>query len=273
MSLEITAASYGYNREKPLFRDLGFSLARGEIMAILGPNGVGKTTLLNNITGIMPWLAGDSLIDGKSLSRFSKRALWQRIGYVPQARANAFAYTVLDMVLLGRAAYLGLMQRPGEKDRDIARKVLTKLEIAHLEDSYCNSISGGELQLVFIARALVGEPDILFLDEPESHLDFKKQLIILDIIDRLAHEDGLICVMNTHFPNHALRIADKVLMLSADGRHDFGPVGDVLTEASVRDCFGVDAAITDIETPESRFKSIYPLSLSRGGRKPDDKPD
>lgn len=265
MSLGINAASYGYDAENPLFRQLSFSLVPGEVMAILGPNGVGKTTLLNNITGIMPWLAGDTLIGGKTLGQFNKRELWRRISYVPQARANAFAYTVMDMVLLGRAAHLRLMQRPGERDRLIAREVLEKLEITHLENAYCNAISGGELQLVFIARALVGEPDILFLDEPESHLDFKKQLIILDIIDRLAHEDGLICVMNTHFPNHALRIADKAMLLSSNGSHNFGPVSQVLTEDSVRKCFGVNVAISDIEAAEALFRSIYPLSLSHGG--------
>lgn len=265
MSLAIRSASYGHKPGKPLFSGLDFSLSTGEIMAVLGPNGAGKTTLLNTITGMMKWQSGETLIHGKPLVAYNERELWRHIGYVPQARANAFAYTVLDMVLLGRSAHLGTFARPGRKDREIARATLDRLEIAHLAEAHCNSISGGELQLVFIARALAGEPSILFLDEPESHLDFKKQLIILDIIERLAREDRMICVMNTHFPNHALRIADRVLMLGADGTHRFGATADVLTEQAIRDCFGVNALIDTIDAEGRSLRAIYPVSLYRSG--------
>lgn len=262
MSLAIRSASYGHIKGKPLFSGLDFELSEGEIMAILGPNGAGKTTLLNTITGMMKWQSGETRIHGKPLSAYGDRELWRHIGYVPQARANAFAYTVLDMVLLGRSAHLGTFARPGEADRKIAQAVLERLEIGHLAREHCNAISGGELQLVFIARALAGEPSILFLDEPESHLDFKKQLIILDIIGRLAREDRMICVMNTHFPNHALRIADRVLMLGGDGSHCFGPTADVLTEDSIRACFGVNARIDTIDAEGNPVRSIYPMSLA-----------
>lgn len=262
MSLVIRSASYGHKKGEPLFSDLDFALSPGEIMAVLGPNGAGKTTLLNTITGMMAWQNGQTEIHGKPLAAYGERELWRHIGYVPQARANAFAYTVLDMVLLGRSAHLGTFARPGEDDVKIARRVLDRLEIGHLGKSYCNAISGGELQLVFIARALAGEPTILFLDEPESHLDFKKQLIILDIIERLAHEDRMICVMNTHFPNHALRIADQVLMLGSDGTHRFGPTDQVLTEDAIRSCFGVNARIDTLEADGRALRAIYPVSLA-----------
>jgi iron complex transport system ATP-binding protein len=261
MSLAVKAASYGHKPGKPLFCGLDFALSSGQIMAVLGPNGAGKTTLLNAITGMMKWQSGETLIHGEPLSAYNERALWRHIGYVPQARANAFAYTVLDMVLLGRSAHLGTFARPGNADRKIALSVLERLEIGHLAEAHCNAISGGELQLVFIARALAGQPSILFLDEPESHLDFKKQLIILDIIERLAREDDMICVMNTHFPNHALRIADRVLMLGSDGTHRFGPTDAVLTEDSLRACFGVNARIDTLEAEGQAVRSIYPVSL------------
>lgn len=263
MSLAIRNASYGYRPGQPLFSGLDFTLSPGDIMAVLGPNGSGKTTLLNTITGMMAWQQGETRINDKPLAAYGERDLWRHIGYVPQARANAFAYSVLDMVLLGRAAHLGTFSRPGTKDRVLARRVLERLEIGHLETAYCNAISGGELQLVFIARALVGEPSILFLDEPESHLDFKKQLIILDIIERLAREDRLICVMNTHFPNHALRIADSVLMLGGDGTHRFGPTDAVLSEDAIRACFGVNARIDTIVAEGRAMRAIYPVSLDR----------
>lgn len=263
MSLAIRNASYGQRASQPLFSALNFALSPGEIMAVLGPNGAGKTTLLNAITGMMAWQKGETLVHGRPLPSYGERELWRHIGYVPHARTNAFAHSVLDMVLLGRAAHVGTFARPGAGDVALACRVLDRLEIGHLEQAYCNAISGGELQLVFIARALVGEPSILFLDEPESHLDFKKQLIILDIIQRLAHEDRLICVMNTHFPNHALRIADKVLLLGSDSSHRFGPVDEVLTEDAIRACFGVNAQITSIHAEGRTMRSIYPISLER----------
>lgn len=261
MRLQVCDADYGYQIGQPLFSDLNFSLSAGDIMAILGPNGVGKTTLLNTITGMLPWQKGQTLIGDKALSDYSTRELWQKIAYVAQARSNAFAYSVLDMVLLGRSAYLGTFAHPAKDDIQLARKILARLEIAHLENAYCNAISGGELQLVYIARALIGEPAVLFLDEPESHLDFKKQLIILDIIERLAHEDKLICVMNTHFPNHALRIANKVLLLGADGTYRFGDTQDVLSEEALRDCFGVNTLIHNIHLEGRTLQSIYPVSI------------
>lgn len=262
MSLSVRSASYGHIKGRPLFSGLDFSLEPGQILAILGPNGAGKTTLLNTITGMMAWQSGETLLGGRSLQSFSERELWRRFGYVPQARANAFAYTVLDMVLLGRSAHLGTFARPGAGDLAIAHRVLDRLEIGHLAGAHCNAISGGELQLVLIARALAGEPSVLFLDEPESHLDFKKQLIILDIIQRLARDDRMICVMNTHFPNHALRIADRVLMLGTDGHHRFGRTDEVLTERSIHDCFGVNARIDTLKAEGRSLRSIYPLSLA-----------
>lgn len=263
MTLAIRNGSYGHRPGQPLFSGLDLTLSAGQIMAVLGPNGAGKTTLLNTMTGMLAWQSGETLIDGRPLAAYGERELWRRVGYVPQARTNAFAYSVLDMVLLGRSAHLGTFARPGAADVAIARRVLDRLEIGHLAGSYCNAISGGELQLVFIARALAGEPSILFLDEPESHLDFKKQLIILDIIERLAREDRMICVMNTHFPNHALRIAHRVLLLGADGRHRFGPTDAILTEDAIRSCFGVNARIDTIDAEGRALRTIYPVSLDR----------
>ena len=168
----------------------------------------------------------------------------------------------MDMVLLGRSAHLGTFGRPGRVDRVSARRVLERLEIGHLENRLCNAISGGELQLVFIARALLAEPKVLFLDEPESHLDFKKQLIILGITERLAREDGMICMFNTHFPNHALRIAHKVLLMAPSGGHQVGLVHDILTEQAVRECFEVDTVFSDIAVNNQIHRALFPVSVA-----------
>lgn len=262
MTLEIKSGQCGYSLENPIISDLNFRLETGEVMAVLGPNGCGKTTLLNTIVGINSWQLGQTLVHGRQLSDYGPRELWQQLGYVPQARTNVFAYTVMDMVLLGRSAHLGTFGRPGRVDRVSARRVLERLEIGHLENRLCNAISGGELQLVFIARALLAEPKVLFLDEPESHLDFKKQLIILGIIERLAREDGMICMLNTHFPNHALRIAHKVLLMAPSGGHQVGLVHDILTEQAVRECFEVDTVFSDIAVNNQIHRALFPVSVA-----------
>ena len=261
MTLEVQDGCFGHDPALPIISDLNFRLAAGDIMAVLGPNGSGKTTLVNTIVGINVWQAGQTLIHGRPLSDFTSRDLWQRLGYVPQARANVFAYTVLDMVLLGRSAHLGLFGKPGRSDHTDARRILERLQIGHLENRYCNAISGGELQLVLIARALIAKPSILILDEPESHLDFRKQLIILNIIERLSREDGIICLLNTHFPNNALRIAHRVLLLEPGRTHRFGPAKEVLTERSVRKCFGVNAVLAKIATGNQTLSAIFPVSI------------
>ncbi|WP_325892832.1 ABC transporter ATP-binding protein [Grimontia sp. NTOU-MAR1] len=261
MTLEVKSGYFGHSPSQPIVSDLNFFLQPGEIMAILGPNGVGKTTLINAVMGIHRWQEGETLVRERPITQFTPRELWKELGYVPQARTNAFAYSVMDMILLGRSTHLGIFDRPGIKDKDAARQVMERLEIGHLEHCFCNAISGGELQLVFIARALLAQPSILFLDEPESHLDFKKQLIILGIIEKLAREDNIICVLNTHFPNHALRIAHKVLLMDADRNHHFGTVEDILTEQAIQDCFGVKAVMSDISLGDRTHRAIHPISL------------
>lgn len=262
MTLEIQGGRFGYQGRSPIIQDLNLRLDRGEVMAVLGPNGCGKTTLINTITGMNAWQDGQTLVHGRALQDYPARELWQQIGYVPQARSNVFSYTVMDMVLLGRAAHLGTFARPSKANHIAAHKVLERLEIGHLQNRQCNAISGGELQLVFIARALLAEPSILFLDEPESHLDFKKQLIILSIVERLAREDGIICMLNTHFPNHALRIADKCLLMDACGGHQVGRAQDVLSENNIRDCFGVNTVISEITHADRTHRALFPLSIA-----------
>ncbi|MBX3144473.1 MAG: ABC transporter ATP-binding protein, partial [Trueperaceae bacterium] len=131
----------------------------------------------------------------------------------------------------------------------------------HLASRACNMISGGELQLTFIARALVNEPSVLVLDEPESHLDFKKQLIILELVESLAHEDGISCIMNTHFPNNALRVADRILLLGHGGKHTFGPAREVLTAEQVASYFEVNAQFTTVASERGEWPVLHPVSL------------
>jgi iron complex transport system ATP-binding protein len=142
-----------------------------------------------------------------------------------------------------------------------AEQVMERLGISHLADKPCYAISGGELQMVLIARAMAAEPEVLVLDEPESNLDFKNQLIVLDTMTALAAE-GVACIFNTHYPAHALQRAGKSLMLSKDGRSVFGDTTSVVTEDNIRRAFGVDALIGEVETPHNVMKNVVAVGIT-----------
>ena len=265
MNLTVKNGTYSYNRGKiPVFRDINFSVGSGEVLAILGPNGAGKTTLLRCITGMLRWSGGDSLLDAEPIRGMSPKRLWSRMAYVPQARAASAAYTAFETVLLGRSGRLGAFRTPGAADAEKAMAVMEELGISQLAEKKCSAISGGELQMVLIARALAAEPEVLILDEPESNLDFKNQLVVLDTMSKLAKQ-GMTCVFNTHYPAHALRRAHKALLLCRGGDYAFGPAEQVVTEESIRRAFGVEAVIGSLETPEGTVRNVVPLRIAAEG--------
>ena len=255
-------------RERELLKDISFSVASGELTAILGPNGAGKTTLLRCMMGFLPWASGQSTLDGRDIRSFSRRELWQHIAYVPQARTAARSFTVEEMVLLGRSSHFGMLQQPTAADRQLAREAMERLHISHLARRSCGEISGGELQMVLIARAWATQPELLILDEPESNLDFKNQLIILDILSELA-AGGAACLFNTHYPAHALQRAHKALILDKSGRHIFGPAARVIDADNIAAAFEVEAVIGEIETKYNVYRDVVPLQVSADGPRPE----
>ena len=260
MKLSVENGTYFYKKNAPIFENITFEVNEGEILAILGPNGSGKTTMLRCITGMLKWKNGRSLLDGEDIGSMSQRKLWSKMSYVPQAKTVSLAYTALEMVLLGRSSQLNLFEAPKQRDVDKALEVLDFLGISHLGDKKCSKISGGELQMVLIARALVSDPKVLVLDEPESNLDFKNQLVVLDAISNLASE-GMTCIFNTHYPAHALQRAKKSLILSKNGEYVFGDTDSVVTEENIRQAFGVDAVIGEIKNRGNVIKSVVPVCV------------
>ncbi len=210
---------------------------------------------------MLHWQSGRSLLDGEDIRSIPASKLWRRMAYVPQARTAAASYTAFQTVLLGRSSRIGAFSSPSEEDLKAADRVMERLGISHLADKPCHAISGGELQVVLIARAMAAEPEILVLDEPESNLDFKNQLIVLDTMTALAAE-GVACVFNTHYPAHALQRAGKSLMLAKDGNSVFGETTAVVTEENIRRAFGVEALIGEVETPRSIMKNVVAVGLS-----------
>jgi iron complex transport system ATP-binding protein len=252
---------FGYPGEDDILRGINLTVHSGEVLAVLGPNGAGKTTLLKCMMGFLKWNRGCSKLDGIPVPEMPYRELWQKIAYVPQAKNALFSMTTLEMVILGRNAHLGIFHQPGPRDIEIAQKVMEELGIYYLADKQCNQISGGELQLVLLARALAAEPGLLVLDEPESNLDFKNQLIILETITHLSRKKNIACIFNTHYPSHALSISNQALLLNKQGRSFLGQTDVVINEDNMREAFSVNVHISDLRVNERCYKSVLALSI------------
>ncbi|MBO4317731.1 MAG: ABC transporter ATP-binding protein [Mailhella sp.] len=240
MKLEIEHGQYTYpGSRQPVLNDISLRLEDRSIVTILGKNGIGKTTLIKCLSGVLKWDKGRTLYHGKPCSTARDMP---GVAFVPQAHPLAYAYKVRDMVLMGRVRHMGLLSIPSKRDREITDETLRELGIADLADRTTSQLSGGQLQLVFIARALASGPDVLIMDEPESHLDFKNQHAILQLIQELVENKGLSCIINTHYPDHALRISDKTLLLGGD-KSVFGMTSEIINEENVRAYFDVEARI------------------------------
>lgn len=215
MLLEIDGLTFTYNSH-PVLDGISFQVAAGELLAILGPNGVGKTTLLKCVNSIHRASGGAILVDDRNVLKMSAGEIAKEIGYVAQ-RSEAARLTVFDAVLMGRKPHI--RWRVSDNDLKIVDAALRRLHMDHLCLRYIDELSGGELQKVCIARALVQEPRLLLLDEPTSSLDLRNQMEIMTMIRRVVDEHGVAAVMTMHDLNTALRFADKALFLKDGGVH------------------------------------------------------
>lgn len=260
MKLEIKDAAFSYNPERTIFDGLSLELNRGEVMAVLGPNGSGKTTFLRCMMGMLHFTKGGCSLNGEETRTMPAREFWRLVSYVPQQRsAQQNAYTVMESILLGRSGGMRLFARPGAADVEAAERVMEELKISHLKGRECRTLSGGEFQMTLIARALVSDPQLLILDEPESGLDFKNQLIVLSTIETLSKR-GIACIFNTHYPEHAVNNADFALMMGREVPA-FGRAKDVVNEENIEASFGVKVAVMEQETEGKRLTSVIPLAV------------
>lgn len=248
MIFEVKNAHCGY-KSRTVIRDLSLTLSSGEIMCLLGPNGVGKTTFFKSALGFLPLLKGSILIDGEDIRGWSYQKLARHIGYVPQSHTPPFPFQVRDVVVMSRMAHHGLGSTPGREDMKIAEGMLEKLGIAHLADKLYTEISGGERQMALIARALTQEPKLLIMDEPTSNLDFGNQVRVLEQINALAAE-GIAVLMTTHFPDHAYLCSSKVLLVEPGSRYSVGDADAVVTEENLRRVYGIDVRV--VSAPDGR---------------------
>ena len=192
--------------------DTTFDVKRGEIFGLLGPNGAGKTTLLKCMIGLLPWHSGKTLLYGKDIHTLKPKDVWSTISYIPQSRGFAFSYTGLEMVLLGRSAHLGTFQQPGKEEIEMAEAMMERVGITRLANKDCNRMSGGELQMVLIARALINEPRLIILDEPTVGLDPAQVIELRRLIRELGRTHTVI--LSSHILSEVKAVCDKALILS-----------------------------------------------------------
>ena len=246
----LTGGVCGYRAGAPVLSGIDFHVDAGEVVCLLGPNGVGKSTLFKSILRLIPLLGGTATFLGEDMAGWPIERTAQAIGYVPQTTSLAFDFTAFDMVLLGRTSRVGAFGEPTSEDEDIALSAARRLGIEHLMGRSFQELSGGEQQLVIVARALAQQPRMLVMDEPTAALDFGNQLHVLESVMQLRDE-GLGIVMATHSPDHALAYANRAVLLSGAGVYADGSPEEVVTERALRDLYGISSKIigTGVASP------------------------
>ncbi|MDB5489331.1 MAG: transporter [Reyranella sp.] len=226
---------------------IDLAVAPGEILCLLGPNGAGKTTLFKTLLGLIPPLRGEVTVSGTPVGDLSRAALARAVAYVPQAQVMEFAYTVLDLVLMGRTAHLGPFAAPGAIDLDRARTALDELGILDLADREANRISGGQRQLCLIARALAQDAPMMVMDEPTASLDLGNRFLVLARVQTLR-ERGFGVVFSTHDPDQARELATRVAVIADGHLAAYGTPDETLTAATLSNVYGVQVTLERTNT-------------------------
>jgi iron complex transport system ATP-binding protein len=244
MKLEICQLACGYDK-KTVIDNISLEIKTKETLCLLGPNGVGKTTFFKTLLGFMAPKAGGITINGEDLKRMSIRERAQTMAYVPQAHEVPFAFSVQDVVMMGRYVYLDSLRGPSQSDWIRVGECLRDLEIEHLRNRIFTQLSGGERQLVLFARALAQGAHFLVLDEPASNLDYGNQMQVLRQVKRLQ-ECGKGIVMTTHSPDHALQCGTRVAIFQRNHPVKVGPPREVITSALMYQLYGEHVHIQDV---------------------------
>jgi iron complex transport system ATP-binding protein len=236
-AVEIKKLTHAYGRATVL-NDLTFTIPEEDFFIIIGPNGSGKTTLMKMIAGIEKPVKGRIRILGRSIKRYNRKDLARSIAYVPQIISIDFPFSVIEIVLMGRSPYQGMLGLEKEEDLDKAKQALAFTGVEHLEDRRLDQLSGGECQRVFIARAICQEPKVILLDEPTASLDLSHQARIMDLMEKLKEEKKITVVMVSHDLNLAAMYGTKLLLLDQGRIVKIGPAEDVLTYQTLEESYG-----------------------------------
>ncbi|MEO6606507.1 MAG: ABC transporter ATP-binding protein [Aeromicrobium sp.] len=240
--LELRDLGCHYPGSEWLFRNLSLNIEAGSVTAVLGPNGRGKTTLVRCAAGLLRPKEGAVICAGS-------------IGFVPQARGGAFAYRAIDMVVMGRVRQVSLFGSPTKGDQVAALGALERVGAEHLAERQFPTLSGGEQQLVLIARAIASEAPVMVLDEPTTGLDLHNQAQILALLRKLV-ADGFGILLTTHHPDHALYLADSVILMGGPDEVRCGPADDLLTDDQLSRLYGIDVQMITYDDQGEKRKAI-----------------
>lgn len=239
--------NFGYAESgKTVLRQLSLDIQPGTVTAILGPNGVGKTTLLHLALGWLKPQEGVILLDGQPLNQYSRRAVGQWMALVPQTERISFEYSILDYVVLGRTPYLAPLAMPSPDDYRMGMEAIEQVGLGAMAQRAVTTLSGGERQLVLVARALVQQPRLLVLDEPMSHLDLANKARLIQLLNELVAQ-GMTLLLTTHEPDVAAAVASHLVLMTAGRVFRAGTLADVLTSENLTATYGIPVRVRQID--------------------------
>ncbi len=244
MSVEVSNLSFSYG-DRLIIDKINFYVEDGQLISVLGPNGVGKSTLFRCILGLLRDYTGKIFLTGKDIKKLSTGEMAKLIAYIPQSHYPSFNYSVFDMVLMGTAVQISSLSSPGKKQIELVNRALDKMGIYHLKERGYMQISGGERQLVLLARALVQEAKILVLDEPTSNLDFGNQIKVMLQIKNLAKE-GYTIIQSTHNPDQTFLFSDKIMAMKGGRIIKYGKPDDIISNDLIQSLYDVDVEIQSL---------------------------
>lgn len=262
MGIKIEGLGFSYGRHEVL-HDVSVDIPDGTLVNVLGPNGVGKSTLFRCILGLNEGYRGKIWVNGKDLRALSIHERAREVSYIPQSHAPVYDYEVLDVVLMSTGSDLGMLRTPGPQHLRRAMDALERVGIGHLAHRTYTQVSGGEQQLVLIARALAQQARTIVMDEPTSALDFGNTVRVLSCVRQLARE-GLSIVQSTHQPDQAFLYADKTLVINHGTVAAFGDPKDVITAEMVGELYGVQVEVNSLY--DDRVRVCVPVGEVHGGR-------
>ncbi len=253
--IQLNNLSCGYGKKRVL-NSVNLSINRGELTCIIGKNGIGKTTLFKSLLGLLPIMDGEININGRDIDRYSAKELAQQISYVPQAHNTPFPLSVFDVVLMGQFAHQhGLFSKTTNQNRVIAMDCMKMLGIEKLKDKNFSKLSGGQKQMVLIARAMAQQPTFIAMDEPTANLDLGNQVTVLKTAVMLKNE-GYGVIMNTHSPEQALQYADSLIMLQDGGVAMSGSPTDILKSDVVSQLYNTPIELVETFTSAGESRRV-----------------
>lgn len=244
--VDVQGVNFAYPGHDQVLHDVTFSVQPGELVTLLGPNGAGKSTLLNCIMNLLTPQSGTVFLDGRLNLQMERREIAQMVAYVQQSVDVAFGYSVRDYAVMGRTPFLKLYTPPSVDDYALVDAALDRLGIFNLSQRVYSELSGGQRQLVDVARAIVQQPRLILFDEPTSALDYGNQVKVLKMIMELSREDGFAAIMTTHNPDHPILLDSSVCLLARDGRLVKGSVDEIMREDVLEDVYQERLIIREI---------------------------